>query len=148
MLEVEYQKLHRRHLRSEIRPRSFHPLTNGKYFLGRSLQVKSSAERNRVAFPTKDKTVSRTMAGNLQYEGLTSANQFFAPDAGRTVQLCSVHFVMQGVPRHETLTCVWKVLPVRRTHGIDGRRKHPTTSSRDFPCGCGHDDHYTAHFRS
>lgn len=46
--------------------------------------------------------------------------------------VASVHFVMQGVPRHETLLSLWQVLPRR---GIDRRRRRPTSSSGDFDCG-------------
>jgi hypothetical protein len=64
--------------------------------LGHSLQV-TPAEKNRGGkFPTKDKTVSRRMAGNIQYvqyvqyEGLTTANQISALHAGQTLSdLCS-----------------------------------------------------------
>jgi hypothetical protein len=39
--------------------------------------------------------------------------------------VASVHFVMQGVPRHETLLCLWQVVPARRTEGsMDGEEVH------------------------
>ena len=55
-------------------PNSAHKIlsSSDQWKIFSSLQrVRPSAEKNRGAFPTNDKTVSRTMAGNLQYEGLT-----------------------------------------------------------------------------
>ncbi len=74
-------------------PNSAHKIlsSSDQWKIFSSLQrVTPSVLLGRGAFPTNDKTVSRTMAGNLQYEGLTWTNHFLVLNAGQPCQIRAV----------------------------------------------------------